>query len=121
MNDCRKVDYNFVPKRPKNTKASLYCEITFEKLYSFPKGEDKPDENFQVEAQRFSVPHELLADLINENVEEALKVFGSDHQKLFNVLIPLEGKNFLADFLIGATYFMYLDIEQKHICISKER
>jgi tetratricopeptide (TPR) repeat protein len=112
VNDCRKVDYNFV-QETKEYKASLYCEITFEKLYSFPKGEDKPDENFQFEAQRISVPHELLADLINENVEESLKYFGSDHQKLFNVLIPLEGKEFLADFLIGATYFMYLDMPNK--------
>lgn len=112
VNDCRKVDYNFV-QETKEYKASLYCEITFEKLYSFPIGEDKPDENFQVEAQRFSVPHDLLADLINENVEEALKYFGSDHQKLFNILIPLEGKEFLADFLIGATYFMYLDMPNK--------
>lgn len=52
VNDCRKVDYNFV-QEAKEYRASLYCEITFEKLYSFPKGEDKPDENFEVEVQRF--------------------------------------------------------------------
>ncbi|TZF83917.1 hypothetical protein FW774_10700 [Pedobacter sp. BS3] len=112
VNDCRKIDYNFV-QEAKEYKANLYCEITYEKLYSFPKGEDKPDENFEVKAQRFSVPHELLADLINENIEEALKYFGNDHQKLFDILKPLESKEFLADFLIGATYFMYLDMPNK--------
>jgi len=54
-----------------------------------------------------------LADLINENVTEALKYFGSDHQKLFDILKPLEGKEFLADFLIGTTYFMYLVMPNK--------
>lgn len=112
VNDCRKVEYNFV-QEAKEYKASLYCEITFENLYSYPKGEDKTDENFEVEAQSFSVPHELLADLINENVAEALKYFGNDHQKLFDILKPLEGKEFFADFLIGATYYMHLDMPNK--------
>ena len=112
VNDCRKIDYSIV-QEAKEFKASLYCEITFENLYSFPKGEDKPDENFEDEVQHFSVPYELLADLINENISESLKYFGNDHQKLFDILKPIEGKEFLADFLIGATYFMFLDMPNK--------
>lgn len=112
VNDCQKTIYNW-EKEEKEYKATLYCEITFEKLYSYPKGEDKPDENFEIEAQRFSVPHELLADLINENITEALKYFGNDHQKLFDILKPFEGKEFMADFLTGATYYMYLDMPNK--------
>lgn len=112
VNDCQKTIYNW-EKEEKEYKATLYCEITFEKLYSYPKGEDKPDENFEIEAQRFSVPHELLDDLINENITEALKYFGNDHQKLFDILKPFEGKEFMADFLTGATYYMYLDMPNK--------
>lgn len=109
---CQKVDYSCVLDS-KEYKATLYCEIAFDNLYSFPKGEDKPDETFTVEEQKFSMPYELLADLINENIKEALKYFGNDHQKLFDTLKPLEGKEFLADFLIGATYYMYLDMPNK--------
>lgn len=111
-NDCQRIDYISVLSH-KDYKASLYCEITFDKLYSFPKGEDKADENFIPDEQEFNMPYELLADLINENIREALKYFGNDHQKLFDTLKPLEGKEFLADFLIGATYYMYLDMPNK--------
>jgi len=110
--DCQRIDYSCVYS-DKDYKASLYCEITFDKLYSFPKGEDKADENFILDEQEFTMPYELLADLINENIREALKYFGNDHQKLFDTLKPLEGKEFLADFLIGATYYMYLDMPNK--------
>lgn len=110
--DCQRIDYSCVFS-DKDYKASLYCEITFDKLYSFPKGEDKADDNFILDEQEFAMPYELLADLINENIREALKYFGNDHQKLFDTLKPLEGKEFLADFLIGATYYMYLDMPNK--------
>lgn len=111
-NDCQRIDYSCVLS-DKDYKANLFCEITFDKLYSFPKGEDKADENFIPDEQEFTMPYELLAVLINENIKEALKYFGNDHQKLFDILRPLEGKEFLADFLIGATYYMYLDMPNK--------
>lgn len=111
-NDCQRIDYSCLLS-DKDYKANLFCEITFDKLYSFPKGEDKADENFIPDEQEFTMPYELLADLINENIKEALKYFGNDHQKLFDILRPLEGKEFLADFLIGATYYMYLDMPNK--------
>jgi len=110
--DCQRIDYSSVLS-DKDYKASLYCEITFDKLYSIPKGQDKADENFIPDGQEFNMPYELLADLINENIREALKYFGNDHQKLFDALKPLEGREFLADFLIGATYYMYLDMPNK--------
>lgn len=110
--DCTVIDYK-TETAEKEFKATLYCEIPFEKLYSFPKGEDQIDENFDDSEQEYSVPYELIEDFITENIQGALKYFGNDHQKLFDTLQPFEGKEFLADFLIGATYYLYLDMPNK--------
>ena len=68
--DCTVIDYK-TETAEKEFKATLYCEIPFEKLYSFPKGEDQIDENFDESEQEYSVPYELIEDFITENIQGA--------------------------------------------------
>ncbi len=113
VSDCSKVDYTYSLTDSKAYVACLQCEIPFQNLYSFPKGEDIPDKDFSYREKNYSVPPELLEFVISENIREAIKYFGTDHQKLFDILRPFEGKEYFADFLIGSTYYMYLDMPHK--------
>lgn len=112
VTNCRVIEFQF-SNIENEFKAKLACEINFGNLYSFPKGEDKVKEDFNFKGQDYSMPLELIENSINENVQVAFKYFGNDHQKLFDVLRPFEGKEFLADFLVGATYYIYLQMPNK--------
>jgi hypothetical protein len=107
---CSKVEYTFRLPESKEYQACLQCEISFQNLFSFPKGEDKPEKDFSYTKRNFSVPTELIEFAISENIREAIKYFGTDHQKLFDILRPFEGKEYFADFLIGSTYYIYLNM-----------
>ena len=89
--------------------ASLFAEIVFEQLLYKEKDKPKEIEPFNPEPTEFKVPVELIFDTVFENYQEAYKHFGVDHNKLIEQLKPLEGKDFLADFLLGFTYFVYLN------------
>jgi hypothetical protein len=109
---CTSIDYRFRLEGSEYL-ATLRCDISFDQLYSYPKGEDKPDADFTKNPVEFSVPYELIKGVIDEKLAVALLYFGDDHTKLFETLKPLEGKEFLADFLIGATYFLFLELPNK--------
>ena len=111
--NCEKVVFDFVKTENKEYTSNLFCEISFENLLSSPVHKDEPDEDFEYKKIRFSVPYELIQDVINENINEAFKYFGNDHDKLFEHLKPYEGKEYFADFLIGATYYIYLELPNK--------
>ena len=111
--DCFEINYNYDVDDNKQYIATLKCKINFEKLYEFPKGEDIVDDDFDEDGSEFTVPYELIIDSISENIKVALTYFGNDHAKLFDTLKPIEGKEYLADFLIGATYYLYLDQPNK--------
>lgn len=111
--NCEKVVFDFEKTENREYASSLFCEINFDSLFSLPKQKDEPDEDFEYKQQSFSVPYELIQSVINENINEALKYFGNDHVKLFDHLKPYEGKEYFADFLIGATYYIYLELPNK--------
>lgn len=94
VTNCRVIKFQF-SNIENEFKAKLACEINFDSLYSFPKGEDRFKEDFNFKGQECSMPLELIEDSINENIQVAFKYFGIDHQKLFDVLRPFEGKEFL--------------------------
>lgn len=113
VSDCSMVEYSYCLTESKEYRACLKCEISYQNLYSFPTGEDIPEKDFSYREKNYSVPPELLEFVISENIREAIKYFGTDHQKLFDILKPFEGKEYFADFLIGSTYYMYLDMPHK--------
>lgn len=112
VNSCKIIEYDFIVEA-KEYKATLMSEITYENLYSPPKTEDKIEENFNYSVQTYPFPYELIEDFVIEDIQEALNYFGNDHQMLLETLKPYEGKEFVADFLIGATYYLYLDLPNK--------
>lgn len=111
--NCEKVVFDFEITENREYVSNLICEINFDKLFSLPKEIDEPDDDFEYKQKSFSVPHELIQGVIDENIIEAFKYFGKDHKKLFDHLKPYEGKEYFADFLIGATYYLYLDLPNK--------
>ena len=94
-------------------KMTLYAKASGAKLISPPKVVDEPDKVFDFRTQVFQSPLELLAEPIGEIVKEALKYFGKDNNKAIDILKPLEGKMFIADYLIGAMYYVFMDMPQK--------
>ncbi len=113
VTDCFEIEYSYTIDDKKQYIATLDCKINYDKLYEFPKGNDTIDKGFDEEGTEFTVPYELIIDSISENIQEALKHFGNNHEKLFETLKPIEGKEYLADFLIGATYFIYFNMPNK--------
>ncbi len=111
--DCSELSYEFIKTESKEFIAKLNCKIDFKSLYSIPKEEDIPSEDFDYDKKDFSVPYELIESVVIENYDEALKYFGSDHQKLTDTLKPFVGKEYFADFLIGASYYLHLDLPNK--------
>jgi hypothetical protein len=111
--NCYNLRYSIDKGLGKDYVANLYTEIKISDLYTDPNSIDEPNKEFDNEPKEFMVPIELIAEAINENIQEAIKHFGTNHQLLFNILEPLAGKEFLADFLIGSTYYVYLDMPHK--------
>lgn len=89
----------------KDYPVTVRAEVAFERLISPPT--DKVPDDFDVRTKSFKSPIELLAGVIDENVLSALDVFGKDHKRLVEILHPFEGKLFVADFLIGASLYMF--------------
>ena len=112
VSDCSLVRYNIV-QHEKEFTADFFCEISFERLYAYPFEVDAVDKKFKPEGKEYSVPYELIKDFVGENFHEALSCFGKDHLRLFDILKPFEGKEFVADFLMGATYYLFLDMPNK--------
>ncbi len=89
-------------------QASLFAEIELAQLIEQEKDKTKEIVPFKSEPTEFSVPLELIVDTVIDKYKEAYKHFGVNHTELIEQLKPLEGKDFLADFLLGFTYFVYL-------------
>ncbi|MEZ5195252.1 MAG: hypothetical protein R2764_02255 [Bacteroidales bacterium] len=88
--------------------VSLYAQIDFDKLIITDEPIDKPDPHASVNSRPFIVPPELLDEIINENLWEAISLFGKDNERLIHLLEPLSGKVFYADFLIASAYYVCL-------------
>jgi len=94
-------------------QTSFTAEIRFENLVWRETEKTEAIEPFNTEPTEFKVPLELIFKEVYDNYKEAMKFFGTNHKKLFDILRPLEGKEFLADFLIGFTYHVFLKMPNK--------
>ena len=111
--DYQNVEFSYALLADKVYMAHLYAEVTFEKLvWIEPEKMDK-NTGFDPQATGFFVPIELLHEVLSEKHRIAIQHFGIDHEKLINVMTPLSGKDFWADFLIAITYHMFLNLPNK--------
>lgn len=94
-------------------RSHIIAGVSFKQLLRDNDYVLKSDVGLDSTSKRFSVPYELLENIINENLIDAGKYFGKDHEKLISLLLPFSGKEFYADFLIGASYYMFQNMPNK--------
>lgn len=104
------LQVHYAPDTMRAGNATLAAEITLDALSAAAVQEDAgaPAELPPLLPAPFLVPYELVADVIGENLAAARAVYGKDHAALLAVLLPLTGRELMADVLVGFTHHIYL-------------
>ncbi|MBF9144493.1 hypothetical protein [Hymenobacter properus] len=104
------VQVSYEPGDAQTGYGNLTAEITTEALTAAATQEDTgpPPQLPDLLPAPFLVPYELVAGVIGENLAAARAVYGQDHTALLALLLPLTGRELMADVLVGFTYHIYL-------------
>lgn len=111
VGSAEQLQLSYEPGAARTGHMSLLAEIANATLETeaAKADADLPTELPALLPPPYQVPYELVADVIGENLAAARALYGQDHAALLALLLPLAGREVMADVLVGFTYYLYLD------------